>query len=123
LAANPSTGEILASELTSNKEDDASKVGPLLDQMPGPIALVTADSAYDGEPVYRTGAERQPSLPVAVIIPLRSTAVPSPNAGITPTQRDWHTQMIRDKGRPSWQKTVGYGRRSHAEATVSAARC
>jgi len=85
---------------------------------PGPIASVTADGAYDGEPVYRAVAERQPDPPVAVIIPPRATAVPSPDAGITPTQRDRHIQMIGDKGRLAWQKTVGYGRRSHAETTM-----
>jgi len=118
LAVDPSTGEILASELTSNEEGDASQVGPLLDPIPGPIASVTADGAYDGEPVYRAVAERQPDPPLAAIIPPRSTAVPSPDAGITPTQRARHIQMIGDKGRLTWQKTVGYGRRSHAETTM-----
>jgi len=42
LAIDPNSGEILASELTSNEEGDASQVGPLLDQIPGPIASVTA---------------------------------------------------------------------------------
>src|SRR3954464_15590351 len=46
LAIDPSTGEILASELTSNEEGDASQVGPLLDQIPGPLASVIADGAY-----------------------------------------------------------------------------
>ena len=118
LAVDPSTGEILASELTSNEEGDASQVGPLLDQIPGPIASVTADGAYDGEPVYRAVAERQPDPPVAVIIPPRSTAVPSTAAGTTPSQRDQHIQMIGDKGRMGWQKAVGYGRRSHVETTM-----
>src|SRR4051794_18010251 len=65
LAIDPSTGEILASELTSNEEGDASQVGPLLEQIPGPLGSVTADGAYDGEPVYRAVAERQPDPPVA----------------------------------------------------------
>src|SRR6186713_326669 len=59
LAVEPSTGEILASELTSHEEGDASQVGPLLDQIPGPLASVIADGAYDGEPIYRAVAERQ----------------------------------------------------------------
>src|SRR3954453_8361254 len=66
LAIDPSPGEIFASELTSNEEGDASQVGPLLDQIPGPLASVIADGAYDGEPVYRAVAERQPDPPVAV---------------------------------------------------------
>jgi len=118
LAVDPSTGEILASELTTSEEGDASQVGPLLGQIPGPIASVTADGAYDGEPVYQAVSERQPDPPVAVIIPPRSTAVPSSDAGTTPSQRDRHLQMIQTKGRMAWQKAVGYGRRSHAETAM-----
>jgi len=104
--------------LTTNEEGDASQVNPLLGQIPGPIASVTADGAYDGEPVYRAVVERQPNPPVAVIIPPRSTAVPCAAAGTTPSQRDQHIQMIGDKGRLGWQKAVGYGRRSHAETAM-----
>ncbi len=118
LAVDPNSGETLASELTSNEDGDASQVGPLLDQIPGPVASVTADGAYDGEPVYRAVAARQPDPPVAVIIPPRSTTVPSPDAGTTPTQRDRHIQMIGDKGRMAWQRATGYGRRSHAETAM-----
>ena len=50
------SGEILASELTTTEDGDASQVGPLLEQIHGPIASVTADGAYDGEPVYRAVA-------------------------------------------------------------------
>ena len=42
LAVDPGSGEILAYELTSNEEGDASQVGPLLEQIPGPIASVIA---------------------------------------------------------------------------------
>jgi DDE family transposase len=51
LAVDLDTGEIVASELTTAEDGDASQVGPLLDQISGPIASVTADGAYDGEPV------------------------------------------------------------------------
>ena len=118
LAVDPGSGQILASELTTNEEGDASQVGPLLGQVAGPIASVTADGAYDGEPVYRAVAERQPEPPVAVVIPPRATAAPSAAAGATPSQRDQHIQMIGDKGRMGWQKAVGYGRRSHAETAM-----
>src|SRR5918911_4713838 len=75
LAIDPGTDEILASELTTAGEGDASQVGPLLGQIAGPIASVTADGAYDGEPVYRAVAERQPDPPVAGVIPPRAPAV------------------------------------------------
>src|SRR5215203_4895656 len=74
LAIDPETGEILASELTTTEEGDAALVGPLLEQITGPISSVIADGAYDGEPVYRAVAEHQPHLPAAVIIPPRATA-------------------------------------------------
>ncbi len=80
LAVDPDSGEILASELTTNEEGDASQVGALLAQIPGPLGSVTADGAYDGEPVYRAVSERQPDPPVAVVVPPRSTAVPSADA-------------------------------------------
>src|SRR5215213_9805418 len=118
LAVDPDSGEILASELTTSDEGDASLVGPLLEQITGPIASVTADGAYDGEPVYRAVAERQPDPPVAVVIPPRATAVARPIAGTTPTQRDQHIRMIQDRGRMGWQKAVGYGRRSLGETAV-----
>src|SRR5215211_149835 len=119
LAVDPESGEILASELTTTEEGDASQVGPLLDRITGRIASVTADGAYDGEPVYRAVAERQPDPPAAVIIPPRATAVASPSADTAPTQRDRHLRMIRDKGRLGWQKAVGHGRRSLGETAVS----
>jgi hypothetical protein len=118
LAVDPNSGEILASELTTTEEGDAALVGPLLDQITGLIASVTADGAYDGEPVYRAVAERQPDPPAAVIIPPRATAVASPTADTTPTQRDRHIGMIHDKGRMGWQRAVGYGKRSLGETAV-----
>src|SRR3712207_5282732 len=119
LAVDPASGEILASELTTSEEGDASQVSPLLAQIPGPIASVIADGAYDGEPVYRAVAERQPDPPAAVIIPPRATAVPSPTTDTAPTQRDRHIRTIQDRGRLGWQKAVGYGRRSLGETAVS----
>ncbi len=119
LAVDPASGAILASELTTAEEGDAALVGPLLDQVDGPIASVTADGAYDGDPVYRAVAARQPDPPAAVIIPPRASAVPGPTADTTPSQRGGHVRMIRDRGRLGWQKAVGYGRRSLAETAVS----
>jgi hypothetical protein len=71
LAVDPDSGEVLACEMTSNEEGDASQVGPLLEQIPGLLGSVVADGAYDGEPVYRAVAERQPEPPVAVVVLLR----------------------------------------------------
>src|ERR687894_598927 len=86
LAVDPGSGEILASELTTSEEGDASQVGPLLDQIHRPVASVTANGAYDGEPVYRAVAERQPDPPAAVVIPPPAGAVARPTADTPPAQ-------------------------------------
>lgn len=109
LAVDPDTGAILASELTITEDGGASQVGPLLDQISVPIASVAANGAYDGDPVYRINGERDPAA--AVIIPPRSTAVPSNTAEPAPTQRDRPLQMIQERGRLGWQKAVNHGRR------------
>jgi hypothetical protein len=42
----------VAQTLTDQDADDPSQVAPLLDQINGRIARVTADGAYDGAPTY-----------------------------------------------------------------------
>ena len=75
LAQDAGTGEIAAHVLTEGHADDAAQAPTLLGQAEGMIASVTADGAYDGEPIYQAVAERQSDPPVAVVIPPRSTAV------------------------------------------------
>jgi hypothetical protein len=52
-------------------------VPALLGQVEGEIASVTADGAYDGEPVYHAATSRRPDRPPDVVIPPRSSAVAS----------------------------------------------
>src|SRR5215217_2208454 len=80
------TGQILAAELTTHDVDDGSQVGPLLDQIPGPLASFTGDGAYDQTGIYGTVGKRDPDADV--IVPPRSTAVLNDMAEGTPTQRD-----------------------------------
>src|SRR5205823_1642725 len=96
--------------------DDGFQVGALLDQATGPIASFTGDGAYDRDDVYEAVAERHPDA--AVIVPPRSTAVPSDTANTAPTQRDRHLQQIAERGRMGWQKRSGYNRRALVEATI-----
>jgi hypothetical protein len=110
------TGQIVAATLTSHDVDDGSQVGPLLDQVDGQIASFTGDGAYDQDGVYASVAERHPEA--AIIVPPRSTAVPSETAERAPTQRDRHLQLIAEKGRMGWQKRSGYTKRARAEATI-----
>ena len=116
IGVDADTGRIVASELTTHDADDGAQVGPLLDQVAAPLASFTGDGAYDQEGVYASIAERHPEA--RVIVPPRSTAVPSAAAETAPTQRDQHLQLIAEHGRMGWQKASGYNRRALAEATI-----
>src|SRR3954468_14922845 len=117
LGVDAETGRIVAATLTDRDEDDASQVGPLLNQVADPVASVTADGASDQQSVYADVAERHPEA--SVVVPPRSTAVPSESAETAPTQRDRHLQLIAEKGRMGWQKATGYNARARAEAAIS----
>ena len=117
LGVDADTGRIVAATLTDRDEDDAAQVGPLLDQVAAPVASVTADGAFDQDRVYADVAERHPEA--EVVVPPRSTAVPSESAETAPTQRDRHLQLIAEKGRMGWQKATGYNARARAEAAIS----
>src|SRR3954467_6121902 len=116
LGVDAETGRIVAATLTERDQDDAAQVGPLLDPVADPVASFTADGAYDQESVYADVAERHPGA--AVVVPPRSTAVPSATAETAPTRRDRHLQLIAEKGRMGWQKASGYNARARAEATI-----
>ena len=88
----------------------------MLDQVAGRVASFTADGAYDQEGVTATVAERHSEA--AIIVPLRSTALPSDTAETKPTQRDRHLHSIAEHGRASWQKASGYTKRARAEAAI-----
>ncbi len=110
------TGQIVAAALTRKEVDDGSQVGPLLDQVAASVASFTADGAYDQDSVSAAVAERYPAA--AIIVPPRSTAVPSEAAETAPTQRDRHLQFIAEHGRAAWQKASGYTKRARVEATI-----
>jgi hypothetical protein len=78
LGVDAGTGQIVAAALTSQEVDDATQIGPLLDQVTGSLSSVTADGAYDQDGVYADVANRHPDA--AVIVPPRSTAVLSDKA-------------------------------------------
>jgi hypothetical protein len=111
------TGRIVAATLTDHDVDDGSQVGALLDQVEEPLACFVADGAYDQSGVTETVAAHTPDA--AVVVPPRSTAVPSATADTDPTQRDRHLQHIAEHGRLAWQKSSGYNVRALVEAFFS----
>jgi IS5 family transposase len=100
LVTDADTGRIVASVLTDKDADDGSQVGPLLDQVDGPVASVTGDGAYDRDDVYAEVAARHPAA--AVVVPPRANAVPSEAAETAPTQRDAHLRCLAERGRMGW---------------------
>ncbi len=117
LGLDAGTGQIVASLLTSKDVDDGSQVGPLLDQIPDPIASFTGDGAYDQDGVTASVVARHPQS--AIIVPPRANAVPSETARTAPTQRDHHLQQIAEHGRMAWQKASGYTKRARAETGMA----
>lgn len=117
LATDADTGRIVASELTDKDADDGAQVGCLLDQVDGPVASFIGDGAYDRDAVYAAATARHPNADV--VVPPRSSAVPSDTAGTAPTQRDMHLQLIAERGRMGWQKASGYNVRALVEADIS----
>ena len=117
LATDADTGHIVASVLTDRDADDGSQVGPLLEQVDGSVASFTGDGAYDRDNVYAEVAARHPDA--AVVVPPRSSAVPSDTTKTAPTQRDAHLRCIAERGRMGWQRASGYNLRALVEADVS----
>ena len=117
LATDADTGHIVASVLTDKDADDGSQVGPLLDRVDGSVASLTGDGAYDRDDVYAEVAARHPGA--AVVVPPRSSAVPSDTAETAPTQRDAHLRYIAERGRMGWQRASGYNWRALVESDVS----
>jgi hypothetical protein len=117
LATDADTGRIVASVLTDRDADDGSQVGPLLDRVDGPVASFTADGAFDRDDVYAEVAARHPDADV--IVPPRSSAVPSGTAETAPTRRDAHLRCLAERGRMGWQRASGYGWRALVESDIS----
>jgi len=116
LGVDAGTCQIVAVALTSKEVDDAAQVGPLLDQVAGSLASLTADGAYDQDGVYADVADRHPDA--AVTVPPRCRAVLSNKVATAPTQRDRHLQCIAERSRRGWQKASGYNRRAKVEAAI-----
>ena len=117
LATDADTGRIVAAELTDKDADDGSRTGPLLDRVGGPVASFTADGAFDRDDVYTEVGQRHSNA--AVVVPPRSSAVPSDTAGTAPTRRDRHIEAIAERGRMGWQRASGYNWRALVEADIA----
>ena len=110
------SGRIVAATLTDRGVDDATQVGPLLDQVADPVASLTGDGAFDRSSVYGDVHERHPEA--AVIVPPRVDEALSETVETATTQRDRHIQAIKAKGRIAWQRDSGYNLRARVESQI-----
>src|SRR4051794_9206306 len=92
LGRDADTGQIVAATLTTHEVDDGSQVGPLLDQVDGQIASFIGDGAYDQDGVSASISDRHPEA--AIIVPPRSTPVPSHTAERAPTHGGRQLQLL-----------------------------
>ena len=103
--------------MTNKEADDGSRVGPLLDRIDGPVASFAGDDVFHRADVHAKVAARHPEA--AVVVPPRSSAVPSDTAEIMPTQRDAHLRCIAERGRMGWQRASGYDWRALVESDIA----
>lgn len=85
VGVDAASGRVVAATLTDRAIDDAAQVGPLLDQVPGPVAALTGDSAYDCSGVYASVHQRHADA--AVVVPPRADAVLSDTAATITSRR------------------------------------
>ena len=102
IAVDADTGQIAAAALTTSDVDAASQVGALLDQLDGPVPSFTADGAHDQDGVYGEVVARHSKG--SVIVPPRSSAVPSDTA-----QTDPRCETVTCKLSPSAGTWFGKG--------------
>ena len=118
LAVDRRSGEILATDLTSSRACDASRVPSLLKQIDENLASVSADGAYDSEAVYQDIAAHSPERNTKTIIPPPKDAqlksFPPPHL----YDRNRHIRSIDRVGRREWSKKSGYSKRSLVENTI-----
>jgi hypothetical protein len=109
------TNKIVSSELTTHHVGDPTPVPELLNKVNQDIASVTADGAYDTEPVYKSIAD----INATAIIPPRKTAALTDDCINNIPARATTIEEINDIGRQRWQKNSGYNWRSLVETTMS----
>jgi hypothetical protein len=117
LVIDEKMGNIVASELTTNKKDDPSQVPVMLEQNEEDVESMVADGAYDKQQVY-DALDSHKAGSIRAIIPPRKDAVLSETASNFLTPRDQHIISIKEAGRLKWQEQTGYNRRSLVETAM-----
>lgn len=115
VGVDEATQEIVATLTTTNAVGDGEVLPELLDQIPEPIAQVSADGAYDTRACHEAIRQRQ----ARAAIPPRENAQPwPPNAEGSVHPRTGILQRIAEVGSAQWKKESDYHRRSLAETAM-----
>jgi IS5 family transposase len=116
LGINESSGEIMASVLTTNNVADNEVIDDLLEQIEDEVNCLSADGAYDKQNCYDALDQRH----IQANIPPRKDAVIKQhgNCKALPLTRDQNIRSIQKLGRKKWKQSVGYHRRSLAETAM-----
>ena len=113
-----STGEIVASDLTSRRTRDSARVPSLFGQIDDPVASVSADGAYDTKSVYEVAQAKGERRAVRVLIPPGRNARLSSRPSAALRERNRNIRSIRGLGRREWHKRSGYSQRAMAENAI-----
>jgi hypothetical protein len=110
------TLEVVAAGATPNSVSDGERLAVMLKCVPGEIAQVSADGAYDQRKCYDAINQHQAR---ATIPPRRGARIwQHGNSQKERLVRDENVRAIREVGRKQWKGESGYHRRSLAETTV-----
>ena len=118
LAVDASTGEIVASDLTSRRTCDSARIPSLLGQIDRRVASVSADGAYDTERVYEEAQSIGEGRAVRVPIPPGRNAQLSSRPSTALRERNRNIRSIRRLGRREWHQRSGYSKRSVVENAI-----
>jgi hypothetical protein len=118
VAVDARTGEVVASDLGSNRARDACRVPALLGQIENPLAPARADGAYDTEGVYESIQAGGEGRTVRILIPPSHGARLSRRPSSALRERNRNIRSIGRLGRREWHRRSGYGRRSMVENTI-----
>ncbi len=118
LVFDASTGEIVASDLTSRRTRDSARVPALFGQIDDPVASICADGAYDAVGVYEAAQSKGEGRAVRVLIPPGRNAQLSLRPSAALRERNRNIRSIRRLGRREWLERSGYSRRSMAENAI-----
>jgi transposase len=107
-------GNIVASELSSNRATDASKVENLVNKIDRPISSAMADSAYDQKQVYEAIEKKLNSKNSKIAI------LPKKNAVVSDQSHPKRNSNVKSRikvGKRDWIKKKKYNMRNRVENT------